>query len=281
MASRKKPSAKPDQGMISKLRKRRFEKYLHRDRGTPLERGWEQTKLFFKRGNFYSTIRTMGVIGASAGSTLAVTHPKPQYREAGLQIAAASGAVVTAAEVARFRTRQKYRADISNLRNIERIRESENPERMRLLDRELVRLYSRIPDHVEKNLGGTPESAADHFRSLRGLRISPDSEYRLHMEDPQYRELVKPVFQYMVTRLPNNPTPKALLEKHFPKEKLNPISEAGSLALPRGLETLVPPRLLESRPQNEREAMGVALLAASVARAREKGFRERNGLSTH
>lgn len=254
---------------FSKMRARRD---YRRDGASLPKRALFHARRLYHRGDLYGALRTVALMAGSAGGALAIFHPRPDVKDAGREVAAMSAGAAASAEVARAMTRSKYAPERATMGAIKSVKSTEDANLLRRLERSLVLAYDRDPKYVTRHLDGTTESVAQHFRSVRGLRLAPDAEYRVSLhEDEEHAELIKGLLQYMVGKLPRREEREAILEKHFPGEELKPI-KIEDLEMPRGLDARVPRALLDASPRDEKEALALALMGASVARAREKKF---------
>lgn len=243
------------------------------DKGNLRMRIAERAKDLWQRGEFWRNMNAMSVFVLGAGTALQA-HPKEAWRATGQAAGALSGPMALYSGRRYDQMRFNYRRNPANPENLERAKKTEDPEFMRRIDHAFVRKYALDPEWAERKLRVSPVGAAYTFASARRLRKAPDSPYSVRKhESPSFHKVVKPLLQYHVGQLPESVKKEPILNRHFPKEKLNPITRG---QIPKEVLDHIQPRLLDAEPQTEEEAVALSLLAGAVVRARQKDYKNNN-----
>jgi hypothetical protein len=246
------------------------------DRGTLWQRGKLRAKDAWMRGDVLQNVHRLSMY-SSGIATAMIAHPDPRVAHAGAYILSASVPATIGTGVASWRQRLKFRQSPWNSRNIDRVVKTENPEYLRRLDYAYVKRYAIDPDRVEKELEVTPTGAAYTFASARRLRLAPNSPYIIEKhESPDFAKFLEPLLRLKLNQMANGNKTSEIYKRHFPKGSAGRIRKITNSELPREYRELVPPRLLDEEPQNEAEAVALTLLAGSIARARQRNFKNGN-----
>jgi len=212
------------------------------------------------------TFQSMATFSSGVATGLMV-HPKT--REVGAALAATTVPLTIASKTAYDKKRVAFRDSPRNLKNLDRIFKTEDRDWLRQIDYEFVKKYAVDPHLTEKQLKSTTVGTARKFASNHGLWKAPNDAYsmRRHENEVTYN-LMRPILQNMVHKLPETVDKRALLDQHFPKEKLKPEPE-----MPKAVLDRIPPRVLDATPTTEHEAVALTILAGSLARAHMKDFK--------
>ena len=247
------------------------------DRGTRLQRAKLRTIDMWQRGEALQGIHRMTLYSSGLATAMA-THPDPRVANAGAYLLSASVPVSIGTGVVSWRQRLKFRQSPWNSRNIDRVAKTENSEYLRRLDYAFVKRYAIDPERVEKELEVSPTGASHIFASARRLRRAPDAPYSIEKhENPEFAKFLEPLLRLKLKQMANGKNKKAIYQTHFQNSSKGSKVSISRSQLPSRYKELVPARLLNETPDNEAEAVALTLLAGSIARARERNFKNGNG----
>jgi hypothetical protein len=246
-----------------------------RTKGSPIQITWQRAKEQWERGNFFKAVHGVSVFATGVGTGM-LLHPKTS--SVGQYLTGISAGVAVASGVAYHKKRIAFRDSPRNPKNIDRVFKTENKDWLRQMDYEFVRRYYIDPRGTERSLLSTTAGTAEKFISNRGLRKAPNALYRIEAhEHKSFSSLVKPLLQYKIGQLQPDVNGQEALDHHFPpklnpkqgeKERLplKPITDKSKL--PPEIIQHIPRRLLTAHPETTREAVALAVLAASIAKSK-------------
>jgi len=243
-----------------------------REGGTLFQRARLRTLDYLRRGELWQRLEEAALVVGGVGGGIAAASDRPAVKQAGAAVALFAVPAVTLARRRHDAARVAYRALPDNPENVKRMAKVTDPDWLRALDHRFVDGYSIDPRWMERKLGMTTVGTAQRFASMRVMRkrpftltMQPQTEGYIiaRHESTPFAGLVRPLLQFMTSQLPASVDAKAILDYHYPKENLKPMTLQQVPAAVKG-RTLK--RILSESPQTPEEAVSLALLGAAVAK---------------